>query len=201
MIYVASFITLLIGYGLIHISWKEYQELVAEISDMKSHSMKKNRMKIMAEVTALEINTDFPFQLFDWPLESDFENKEDYKKAFNVAQNNYQEELAKIEIFGNMKIEYRYIAPDGYSYLSRTISRVPTEQNLKSIYQLKIGQKIPAFLNPDDYSDSILKSNKPEDFEKYQKTVTKAQKAKIAIGVLIGLMALFSPWTFTLLPI
>lgn len=125
MIYVASVIAVLIGASLIHMSIKELKQLSSEIGELKHHSSKKNRMKITAEVVSLEINTDFPFKLFSWPLESDFDDKETYKEALRDAKLEYHQSLAEIEVFGNCKVEYRYIAPDGDSYLSRTISRIP----------------------------------------------------------------------------
>lgn len=200
MIYVAAAIAVLIGAGLIRMAFLEFKELSSEVKVLREHSAKKNRMKIMAEVVALEINTDFPFKLLDWPSESDFEDKEEYKKALGEAKLEYYESLNKIEVFGNCKVEYRYVAPDGDSYLSRTITRIPSDKNIDFINSLEIGQRIPAFLNPDDYGDSILKPTSKEQFDEYLKVVTRPQKAKMAVGSAVIAMGLVAPWTFTLLP-
>lgn len=198
MIYVAAGIVLLIGIGLIKLGLKDQRELISDIANLKKHSLKKNRMKIMGEVVSLEINTDFPFKLLEWPYENDYEDKSEYKKALLQAEAEYHRELSVIEVFGNSKIEYRYIAPDGHSYLSRTVSRIPTEKNIEYIYKLKVGQKIPAYLNPDDYSDALLQSNTEDQFESYTKITTKQGRAKVVIGSVIIVMAVVAPFTFTM---
>lgn len=199
MIYVASLIVLLIGIGLIRLGIRDSRELGLDIAELKKHSLRKNRMKIMAEVVSLEINTDYPFKLLDWPYEDDFEENSEYKEALIEAEVEYFHELSVIDVFGNSKIEYRYIAPDGHSYLSRTVSRIPDDKNINFIYKLKVGQKIPAYLNPDDYSDSLLKSNTNEQFERYTKITTKQARAKMVIGSVIIVMAVISPFSFTMM--
>lgn len=201
MIYVAAIIAILIGGGLIHVALGEYRTLCSDINSLKQHSAKKNRMKITAEVISLGVNTDFPTQLLSWPRESDFEDKESFSKAVAEAKTEYYRSLNEIEVFGNTKLEYRYIAPDGESYISRTISRIPSEKNIDVVYGSTIGQKIAAYLNPDDYGDSILKATTKEQYEEYTKKVTKPQKAKMAIGAAVMVMGISAPWSFTALPI
>lgn len=201
MIYVAAVIAIIIGVSLIRVSILEFKELSSEVSDLRKHSSKKNRMKISAEVVALEIHTDFPFGLLSWPMEEDFGDKDAYKQALSDAKTEYYEALGILEVFGNCKIEYRYVAPDGESYLSRTITRIPSEKNIDYIKKLKVGQKISAYLNPEDYGDSVLKPTSKEQFDQYLKRITRPQKTKIAVGSAVILMGAISPWTFTLIPI
>lgn len=201
MLIVAALIAISIGIGIIYISLKDYRALAHDIELLKTLSNKKDRVKVSATVISLGVNTDFPTVLLAWPQDEDFEDKESYRQALGKAYESYDDAMAKIETFGNYKIEYKYVAPDGDTYISRTVSRIPESEHLDVVYKLKIGKKISAYLDADNYSDSILKVTSPEAFEKYHKQVQKPQRARIAVGCLLiglGAAAPWMPWSFSM---
>ena len=199
MIYVASLIAIAIGIGIIHVAWKEYRALDADISALKRNSGLKGRTKVEATISYLGINTDYPISLLSWPQESDYEDSEAYSDALERAHQSYREALMKVEIFGATHIEYRYVAPDGHTYVSRTATRIPDEDNIDLVYALSKVEKTYAYLNPDDFEDSILKETSDEAFRQYERQMQKPQKAKIFVGVAVAIMGAVAPWTFTLL--
>lgn len=194
MIIIASLLAVAVGLGIIYISWKEMETLNYDIDLLKTLSGKKGRIKTSGRILSLGINTDFPVALLNWPQEQDYEDKDEYTKAVNKAVEFYHEALAKIEVFGGFKIEYEYTAPDGSNYISRTVERIPYQYPLELIYTLKIGSKVSAYLNPDDFGDSILKATNSKAFSEYRKQIQKPQRAKIMVGCAIAAMGVASPW-------
>lgn len=199
MIIVASLLAALIGVGIIFISIKELNSLNHDIDLLKTHSTLEDRLKIKGEVISLGINTDYPLSLLNWPTKDDYETTKDYEEAIKKARIEYADVMDRIEAFGNFKIEYRYTAPDGNSYFSRAVSRIPNNDDIYDVYKLEPGKTVTVYINKEDYTDSLLKNTDKEVFGSYQKQIKKPQKAKIAVGSVVAIMGLISPiipWTY-----
>jgi hypothetical protein len=138
-------------------------KIVAEIRGdrVKMASWPKLKGRVMK--VGYGIDYEYPQLRFEYEKKRNPEYVSPYPKdVLDVALSSRE----NIEYYGDVYIEYKYVSNNDV-WVSRRISLIKSDSNLKFMYKVKPGDVVNVIVNPDDISDCYLRIVTEKEIDEY----------------------------------
>lgn len=144
----------------------EFRTILKTISNMREDRVK---MALWQKVRGRVVKVGYGIE-YDYPqLRFEYEQKRNPDYVSPYPKNVLEEALLSREnigYYGDVYIEYKYTINED-TWVSRRISLIKSDSNLKFMYMVKPGDIVNVIVNPDDVSDCYLRVLTDKEIDEY----------------------------------
>lgn len=188
VIILSAFAILLVVFSL----YSKYTTLQESLKYLvnENNCIKKDWIQRKAKILSISFNTNYSYPYL---------NIEEINKINNtkfLSLSDFHDDIIKKSVIGkNINIDYGYIYQD-IKYKNNAISLLPTDRYLELARTLNIGDIVKIYINPKDYSDTVMEVLSKEDFDKIEWDEYKLFMPRAFFGLLMLLLLIYGILSF-----